>query len=239
MMLILLGELTMTKHENLKKIFELGRVIESDSSNPYIHTAYKLKLKNYRIITDGELMVKGANLDVPTYMKEFLRFHRKSLMIANIINDKVISIVLRSVDTKKEFQKIGVSKNMLYGLGQMDENFRFGQPIILVEGHLDRDVLSEFYPNVLAITTNRISNSQRDILKNLTNNFILMLDSDDAGQQGIKDAYYKLKGCKITEIKHLGNMKDAGDLAKLERSNHSEYEWIVMQYKNQIELARY
>ena len=229
----------MTKHENLKKIFELGRVIESDSSNPYIHTAYKLKLENYRIITDGELLVNGLKLDVPTYMKEFLRFHKKSLMIANIINDKIISIVLRSIDTKKEFQKIGVSKNMLYGLGQLDENFKFGQPIILVEGHLDRDVMSELYPNVLAITTNKISNTQRDILKNLTNNFILMLDNDEAGQQGIKDAYSKLKGCKITELKHEGKLKDAGDLAKLELSNHSEYEWVVEHYKNKIELARY
>ena len=103
----------MTKHENLKKIFELGRVITSDSSNSYIHIAYKLKLNNYRVITDGELRVKGADLDVPEYMKEFLRFHKQALMIANIIDNKVISIILRSIDTKKEFQKVGVSKNML------------------------------------------------------------------------------------------------------------------------------
>lgn len=229
----------MTKHETYKRIFELGREITEDSTHPYLHIAYKLKLNNYRLITDGELAIKGKDLEVPEYMKEFLRFHGEALMIANIINEKVISIVLRSINTKKEFQKVGVMKNMLYGLGQMSENFKYGTPILLVEGHLDRDTMSEFYPNVLALTTNKISNYQKDILTSLTNKFILMLDNDDAGRIGTKDAYYKLKGNKISEIKHLSNMKDAGDLNKLELYNKSEYDWVVSQYKNKIELELY
>ena len=84
---------------DLKKIFELGRVIDTDSSNSYLHIAYKLKLKNYRIISNGELLIKGKDLLVPEYMKEFLRFHNEAIMIANIINDKVLSIVLRSINT--------------------------------------------------------------------------------------------------------------------------------------------
>ena len=115
----------MTKHETYRAIFELGRPIVEDSRHPYLHIAYKLKLNNYRVITDGELMVKGRNLEIPEYMKEFLRFHGEALMIANIINEKVISIVLRSINTKKEFQKVGVMKNMLYGLGQLSDNFKF------------------------------------------------------------------------------------------------------------------
>ena len=223
-------------HENLKKIFELGRVIDKDSPNPYLHIAYKLKLDNYRIISNGELLVKGKDLIIPEYMKEFLNFHNEAVMIANIINDKVISIVLRSINTKKEFQKIGVSKNMLYGLGRLSPNFKFRDPIILVEGHLDRDVISEFYPNVLAITTNKISNTQTKILKGLTNRFILMLDNDDAGQAGIRDAYYKLKGCKITKIEHQAGMKDCGDLVKLERKNKEEYEFVKLIYQNYIDI---
>ena len=74
----------------MKKIFELGRVIENDSLNAYLHTAYKLKLNNYRLISDGELSIRGAGLDVPDFMKEFLRFHGEALMIANIINNKIL-----------------------------------------------------------------------------------------------------------------------------------------------------
>lgn len=220
---------------DLKKIFELGRVIENDSSNSYLHIAYKLKLDNYRIISDGELSVKGKDLPVPEYMREFLRFHGKAIMIANIIDDKVLSIVLRSIDTKKEFQKVGTSKNMFYGLGMMDKNFKYGDPIILVEGHLDRDAMSQFYPNILAITTNKLSNSQVKILRYLTNRFILMLDSDSAGQSGIKDTLYKLKEFSIIEFKHEAQMKDCGDLIKLERTNPSEYEWVKLLYQAKVD----
>lgn len=219
----------------LKKIFELGRVINTDSSNSYLHLAYKLKLNNYRVISNGELMINGKNLNVPEYMKEFLRFHGEALMIANTVNDKVLSIVLRSINTKKEFQKVGTSKNMFYGIGMLEKDFTFGKPIILVEGHLDRDAMSQFYPNVLAITTNKLSNSQIEILSHLTNRYILMLDSDSAGQSGIKDAQRRLKNCNITIFEHLSGMKDCGDLVKLERTNREEYEFVHMTYKAKVD----
>lgn len=223
----------------MKKIFELGRVIENDSLNAYLHTAYKLKLNNYRLISDGELSIRGAGLDVPDFMKEFLRFHGEALMIANIINDKIISITLRSMGPKKEFSKIGISKNMLYGLGRMSKDFKFGQPILLVEGHLDRDVISELYSNSLALTTNMINKSQAEILKRLTNKFILMLDNDEAGRKGTQNAYNILKGCKIKSIHHENGMKDCGDLVKLELSNINEYEWVKQIYKSKIEMELY
>lgn len=185
------------------------------------------------------LLLDGANLEIPDFMREFLRFHGEALMIANIVSNKIISITLRSMSLKKEFSKIGYSKNMLYGLGQLDKNFKFGQPILLVEGHLDRDVISELYPNSLALTTNMISKSQAEILKRLTNSFILMLDNDSAGQAGQKNAYYILKGCKITSINHENGMKDCGDLAKLELSNRNEYEWVRQIYKSKIEMELY
>ena len=139
------------------------------------------------------------------------------------------------INTKKEFQKVGTSKNMFYGLGMMDKNFKYGDPIILVEGHLDRDAMSQFYPNVLAITTNKLSNPQVKILKYLTNRFILMLDSDSAGQSGIKDTLYKLKEFSIIEFKHEAQMKDCGDLIKLERTNPAEYEWVKLLYQAKVD----
>ena len=49
-------------------------------------------------------------------MKEFLRFHGEALMIANIINNKIISITLRSMGPKKEFSKIGKNTDDIFNL---------------------------------------------------------------------------------------------------------------------------
>ena len=109
-------------------------------------------------------------------------------------------------------------------------------PILLVEGHLDRDMMASIYPNTLGVMTNMLSKSQVELLKGLTNKFILMLDSDEAGIKGQQQAKYQLKGCNILELKHQGRMKEAGDLVKLDITNHNEFEDIVEQYKLEIEL---
>ena len=118
----------------------------------------------------------------------------------------------------------------------MDDNFRFGTPILLVEGHLDRDVMKEIYPNTLGIMTNHLSKVQVEILKNLTNKFILMLDNDEAGRDGIRTTKYQLQGCKISELQHDSYLKDAGDLMKLDIENHRKFEEVIDNYKLQIAL---
>ena len=223
-------------YTNLKAIFELGRPITEDSDNPYIHFGYKYKKQNYRLITSGELFIRGKNLIIPSYLTQYMSFHNEALMIANFIEDKVISIVFRSLSTIKEFMKVGTTKSTFYGLGELSKDFRYGTPILLVEGHLDRDMMATIYPNTLGIMTNRLSKSQINILTNLTNKFILMLDNDEAGISGQKQAFYQLKGNKVGFIKHDDKLKDAGDLKKKKKTNHSLYENIIENYKAQIEL---
>ena len=138
----------MTKHETYKAIFELGRPITEDSTNSYIHLAYKFNRKNYRLITSGELFVRGRDLEIPQFLVQFMSFHNEAIMIANFIGNKVISIVFRSMDHNKEFMKVGTTKSSFYGLGELTPDFKFGTPILLVEGHLDRDMMSTIYPNI-------------------------------------------------------------------------------------------
>ena len=54
-------------YSNLKAIFDLGRPIIEDSKFSYIHFAYKYNKQNYRLITSGELFVRGRSLDIPQY----------------------------------------------------------------------------------------------------------------------------------------------------------------------------
>lgn len=226
----------MTNFENLKRIFELGRPITQDDSNKYVKFAFRYKLDNYRLISSGELLIKGnqQGLHVPQYMKEFINFHGEAVMIANKINDKVVALVLRSIHTKKEFMKIGITKSIFYGLGDLSKDFTYGTPIVLVEGHLDRDVFSKLiYNNTLAVTTNKLSKSQIKVLTSLTDNVILMLDNDDSGQVGISHAIKELRkhNVKTTVLKHLYGMKDAGDLIELERINKQNYMFALGNYK--------
>ena len=223
-------------YDNLKAIFNLGRPVLEDSNNPYIHFAYKYKKQNYKLITSGELFVRGRNLDIPQYVAQFMSFHDSAIMIANIIEDKVISIVFRSLDHNKEFMKVGSTKSSFYGLGELTKDFRYGLPLLLVEGHLDRDMMSTIFPNTLGIMTSHLSKSQIKILSYLTDKFILMLDNDEAGKSGQSFAKYQLKGNKVLELKHDYRLKDAGDLVKLDITNHNLYEDIVNNYKAQIEL---
>lgn len=221
-------------YSNLKKIFELGRPITEDSKFPYIHLAYKLNKKNYRLITSGELFIRGKDLDIPQYLVQFMSFHNEAIMIANIINNKVISIVFRSINTNKEFMKVGTTKSTFYGLGELSKDFKYGTPILLVEGHLDRDMMASIYPNTLGIMTSHLSKNQIEILTNLTNKFILMFDNDEAGIKGQNYAKYQLKGNKLMFFNHDYRLKDAGDLVKLDITNHSLYEEILQNYKMQF-----
>lgn len=224
-------------YTNLRKIFELGRPITEDNNFPYIHFAYKYKKANYRIITSGELLIRGRNLDIPQFVVEFITFHNEAIMIANIVADKVLSIVFRSTDQNKEFMKLGTTKSTFYGLGELSSDFRYGMPILLVEGHLDRDMMATIYPNTLGVMTSHLSRSQVELLTGLTNSFILMLDNDEAGREGTKHAKYVLRGNKIYIMKHDPSLKDAGDLVKLEMRNKSKFNDIIDDYRTQIEFA--
>jgi len=223
-------------YDNLKAIFNLGRPITEDSKFSYIHYAYKYKPDNYRLITSGELFIRGKNLEIPQYLVQFMSYHGQAVMIANIIADKVINIVFRSINTNKEFMKVGSMKSTFYGLGKLSKDFKYGDTILLTEGHLDRDMMSIIFPNSLGIMTSHLSKSQVELLKGLTNKFILMLDNDEAGRKGQDYAKYQLKGCKVSELKHDIKLKDAGDLVTLDITNHTKFEDIISDYIMQIKL---
>lgn len=220
--------------DDLKKLFNIGRPITKDSNFPYIHLAYKYNISNYRLITSGELIVKGRTLDIPDYITQFILYNNEVLMIACIVDSKVINIVFRSIRGDKEFMKLGNTKGMFYGLGDLDVNFKYGDPIILVEGHLDRDVMCNmFYKNTLAIMTNQLSKLQIKLLEGLTNKIILMLDNDEAGKVGTRIIKSQLKNFRINEIIPHLYIKDAGDILKL---NGSEFYDVLEFYKNQLSL---
>lgn len=223
-------------YSNLKKLFDIGRPITKDDNNPYIHFAYTHNKQNYRLISSGEMFIKGKDIIIPEYVEQFMSFHNNALMIADIISNKIINIVFRSLDSNKEFLKYGSTKGIFYGLGELDTNFRYGDAILLVEGHLDRDVMATMHKNTLGIMTNRLSNSQLHLLTGLTNKFILMLDNDEAGRKGQSYAKHQLEGNQILELEKDIRLKDAGELVTYSRINPEMVDRILDNYKMQIEI---
>ena len=222
------------KIDEITKLFNLGRPIIEDKDNPYLYLAKKYNFTNYRLISSGELLVRGKDLDIPEYVKQFMKFNNEALMIANIMNNKVISIVFRNLSGKKEFMKLGITKSTFYGLGQLDENFKYGDPILLVEGHLDRDRMSLIFKNTLGVMTNSLSESQANILKLMTDKVYLMLDNDEAGKIGTLKSKKLLKDIYVREINHDSRLKDAGDLVKLEMENHYDLKFLEDYYRMQL-----
>ena len=220
---------------SLTKVFNLGHPITDVRNNKYLFLAKEYKLPNYRIITSGDLLVRGKGMGIPKFITSSVTYQGEALMIANIIDGVVTSIVFRSLGPKKEFLKWGHTKALFYGLGDLSEDFTYGTPIVLVEGHADRDMMKQIYPNTLAIMTSALSTNQVDVLKSLTDKVILMLDNDSAGWNGYYKAKKQLKDINVRLLRHAGNLTDAGQLADMKMNNDPDFQYYASSYKLQIQ----
>ena len=219
----------------MQEVFELGRLITEDSDNKYLHIAYKNKYKHYRLISSGEIMIKAKNIDVPQFVKAFIMNNGNVLMMANIISGKVVGLTFRTIEGPKDFLTWGNNKGNFYGLGQLNQNFKYGDPIILVEGLLDCDVIKQYYPNTMAVLTSGLTKNQVAVLTRLTNNVILMLDNDEAGQQGTYLSERALQGkCNVRKFNHFQGVKDPGDLITMQIKKDENYDLIEAYYKLNI-----
>ena len=131
----------MDKDKNL--LFSISRSIKDDSRNKYLYFASKFNKSNYRVITNAELAIRGSNLEIPIYVRNFIKDNSETILICNNIKENTNGILLRSVD-KKEFCNYGFGKGMFYGIGDLDPSFKYGDLIVLVEGAIDRDVCATF-----------------------------------------------------------------------------------------------
>lgn len=219
----------------MQELFELGRLVTEDSNNKYLHMAYKYKFKHYRIITSGEVMIKAKNIDIPEFVRMFIMNNNSVLMMANIISGKVVGITFRTLEGPKDFLTWGSNKGNFYGLGQLSPNFKYGDPVILVEGLLDCDVIKQMYPNTMAVLTSGLTKNQAAVITRLTNRVVLMFDNDEAGRRGTSISERAIKDkCSLTIFKHHPKCKDPGDIISLELANDEDYDFIYKYYDMSI-----
>lgn len=200
------------------KLYVLSHKIDEDKkyTNKYTFMASEYSYPHMRVLNIGDLVSnqfrKGK--DLPEYVMNFIGEKGEVLLIANIINREVPYVQLRDMNSK-EFSVYGAQTKLFFGMGFLDKEFKYGDPIMLVEGSMDFSVGYSFYKNTLATMTAGLTSMQYEILKLLTNRVILAYDNDEAGRKATNRDSKKLKelGFEVKYLSHFTGFKDLGDLA--------------------------
>lgn len=123
---------------------------------------------------------------------------------------KVYGFILRGYYKNYNVFRINNSLPVIFGLYDF-EDFNFGkQTIILTEGVKDALVLKSIYPYTLALNTDGLTANSFQLVKSLSNKFILIYDNDDPGKEASERDKELLinNGCRAITI--TPQYKDAG-----------------------------
>lgn len=216
-------------------IYNMGDKPQIKSSNKYVYFMNHYE-SDYRFISSIKLLINFGNT-LPGYFVNYLQQAGDSIMLPNKINNTIYSITFRNINGQKQFIKMGARSSLFYNLGNLPKDFKYGTPIILVEGNIDCDSVRQIYPCALATLTNAISLNQLQLLSALTNKVIIAYDNDEAGKRGYWNAYNTLtkRGFRVKRFKHSCLLKDFGDLIDLQMRDKEDYESTLLYYKRQIQ----
>lgn len=223
------------------ELYKISNEISDDKKhlNKYTYAGNEFKFPHYRILSLKELMLSGLHQRLPLRQKQFIEEEGEVLLIANIIASYIPLIQLRSIHGEKRFEVIGSQSKLFYGLGFLDKNFRYGDWVIIQEGVFDTDIIRGLYPNSLGTMTSKITNSQFEILKLLTNRVILIGDNDKPGRIGTKANRKKLQeaGFDVRLIFQYGDYKDTGEALgdTLLNNDGVAFNQAVKYYKSKID----
>lgn len=153
-----------------------------------------------------------TNMDVG--IRNYIIKNEAVLLFPNIVNGIIIDIFVKPIFNKAEPLKLG-SNALPYNIGQLQASFRYGEPIILVEGIADVAALKLMSPefNVIAMQSSRLNNNQIELLSLITNNIIVLPDRDDAGKTGLTKMWYRFRELKtsVVALEQFRYFKDTGD----------------------------
>lgn len=207
----------MPKYLSAAELFDACRpLVRADAAvSPYLANAWRHKLENYRVLTNQEVITGTLYESLPEHLVGFVNDEQPVMVIASGLGQEPLYLVLRSTKTKK-FYGYGTTPGF-YGLDGLPDDFKFGDPVILVEGTLDRDVLHELGVPVLATLTAGLTRLQQGILSLLTDRVGLLYDADEVGQRARARDKKRLSeaGLRVLPLSQYRGCKDPGDLLKL------------------------
>lgn len=217
--------------ENLTPVCERDYDKVLDSSK-YVRIARDYQYKNYKMCSWKDIQRLGLEDSFTTYQKQFFADAGATVAIFNELNGKLLSVVFRAVSSK-DFMDYSLSYS-IYGYDMIDPNFKYGDYLIITEGIYDADSLRRVYPNTIATLTSNITLMQSEVLKTMTDKFIIAFDSDKAGESGFSAALKRL-GTDIKKLKIYPGDKDPGVLEEKKKIDVVGYNERVSYYKEEIE----
>ena len=168
-------------NESIIKKFELGY-------SPQQRNA--LCVQSKKDLYEKEILEK-AGLSYSIDDKSFDKFNQRIIFPIHNYSGKVVGFGGRSMNKKQKAKYINSAENpiyhkshVLYGLYFSKTEINKKNECYIVEGYTD--VISMHQAgvcNVVAASGTALSSSQINLIKRLTNNVILLFDSDEAGEQ--------------------------------------------------------
>lgn len=217
----------------VERLYNLPDVKNFKETDKYLYFMKHYDCK-YKLVSAYSII--NSIPDLPDFVYQHLMSVGDCILIPNFIDNQIYSITFRSLNNSKRFLKLGEFTSIMYNLGNLPPDFKYGTPLIIVEGNLDTDMMRQFYPYTLGVLSSNLSRTQIQLISHLTNNIIVALDNDDAGRIGTKNTMKHLSNLNTYKFKHYKTLKDTGDLVELEMKGDKELGLIVNSYKSQIRL---
>lgn len=218
----------------IDNLYNLPSIDVPVNKNKYVYFM-QTRETQYKVISAASVL--NSNNNLPDFLIEYLHRNGDCIMIPNKVGNVIYSLTCRNIVGKKQFLKIGDVSHTLYNLGNLPKDFRYGIPLVLVEGNIDCEAMKEIYPYTVASLTATLSTNQVQLISHLTNKVIVAYDNDDAGLEGFFIVRKKLMdlGMTVKKFTHSSKLHDLGDLIDIQMKDPDEYEYLKRSYKNQIE----
>ena len=208
--------------ETLNKIIELYNHSTPISELTCQTTDYQVfKHNNLIRFCDIKSLIKYAPVGSDKRIDAFSGFSYENpyfwmIPLTTTSSSEIFGFVLKSYH-QKAYRNVFCQEHKCSFFGFHNfHNFKYGYPIILVEGTKDQLIVNKFYPYTLATLTCGLGQDDLKAVRKLTNKIILCYDNDksdnDAGPKATRRDMESLikSGCKVAKAFYTG--KDPGDL---------------------------
>ena len=217
----------------------------------YLKSAFYFKNNDIRVITAASLInnkINGReypivvrNQDLAAYAYDFII---KEGRVLAFIQETVDYVVLMSMREKK-FISVGFGRQIPFGIDNfvnpkenalgIKEPYKYGVPILIVEGLRDCLDAQGIYPYTVAMQTAAISVMTKEVLKTLTGTLILALDNDETGIKSTK-RIIKDRDFEYMTFNYPSGYKDIGMLSELYLRDDFRYSYYKEYIKSGINI---